>query len=138
MHSAASLKRIGMAWLSGSRMWYRPPYTFFAASAANTAARSAVAHSVVTLRLPKWAAWQSRSSSQPLIADSVISADSDVLARRNKHTVSMLAQLVKASLAVCGRQRCSSRGENVKPLQWLALLRSALELRRVLSLWLHV
>lgn len=56
MHSTASLKRIGMAWLSGSRMWYRPPYTFFAASASNTAARSAVAHSVVTLRLPKWAA----------------------------------------------------------------------------------
>lgn len=63
MHSAASLKRIGSAWLSGSRMWYRPPYTFFAASASTTAARSAVAHSAVRLRLPKWAAWPPKHSS---------------------------------------------------------------------------
>ena len=117
MHSTASLKRIGMAWLSGSRMWYRPPYTFFAASATSTAARSAVAHSVVTLRLPKWAAWQSRSSSQPLIVDSTKSADSNVLAHRNKRTVSMLAQLVKVPVEVCGRQsgstflRATIRGE---------------------------
>ena len=130
MHSTASLKRIGMAWLSGSRMWYRPPYTFFAASASNTAARSAVAHSVVTLRLPKWAAWQSRSSSQPLIADSSKSADSDVLARRNKRTVSMLAQLIKVPVKRRGRQSgstflCATKWENVKPLQRLAILRNA-------------